>query len=486
MKHEFSLQRRVIISAYFAIMKGQSPSEDPQRPDIKRLKALLDVLVERGCQDITFTGGEPLVESDIVLELIRYLRNHDKELPVSIVSNGALISEDFIIEIARLGNVRMNLSIHTDNSEEYEVITGQDRWSIDLFQEKLRLLKQHGILFKLNAVAMRSTTNRESLRRLINLSRKSGAISLKIIELLIVKENQCLLDEHLHLRTVEEWLPDSYRLNRQFARGRIFNGPDPSFQVELRRCRCHFGCDQCLESDQTKSFDGQGNYWSCFAHSEKKEKNYIFDPEFAEKQGKEILLDMFQQYNSGSPSLVHQIPLNAENKKVWFLLDDKDRWKTYLTGKEELLQQFSVINLESEVTSEFDDRKVTHIHCNSSDPEHAKLILSENWEESFDLLTLNYTRFLDDDRVIEGPVDYLLKIAEFFGWKQTGEFTAERTQFTTDDGILFSIIQTRGKTFLSLDFSKDNKAYELAVTLQKKEYFQMIKLPFQQFIRENL
>lgn len=108
--------------------------------DIRDL--LVPRLAEMNVISVTLTGGEPFAHPEI-LNIVRELRN--KCLDVSLCTNGTLISEDQIKELANMGGVTANVSLDGFSSESH----GRFRGNPDAFKttiETIRLLAKHSIL----------------------------------------------------------------------------------------------------------------------------------------------------------------------------------------------------------------------------------------------------------------------------------------------------------------------------------------------------
>ena len=80
-------------------------------------------LIEMGCRRIHFTGGEPLLYADL-FSLMQFVRQCNKEMRVSMTSNGTLIDDHVAKTFAEFGLRKANISIDSPDSSVHDVIRG--------------------------------------------------------------------------------------------------------------------------------------------------------------------------------------------------------------------------------------------------------------------------------------------------------------------------------------------------------------------------
>lgn len=132
---------------------------------------------ELGIRSIKFTGGEPLLRSDLE-DLLHQLPS---SLDLSLTTNGILLA-DRASTLAEAGLDRINISLDSLNPETYRSITGCKEGDLDRVIEGIVAAKDAGLLpIKLNVVVLRQ--NEQDIPRLIDFSRREGLI-LQLIELM--------------------------------------------------------------------------------------------------------------------------------------------------------------------------------------------------------------------------------------------------------------------------------------------------------------
>lgn len=90
-----------------------------------QFEAIRDTIIPRlvamNVISVTLTGGEPFVHPDI-MKITHELR--DKDLTVSLCTNGTLISEEQIEELAHFGGVSANVSLDGFRRESHGKFRG--------------------------------------------------------------------------------------------------------------------------------------------------------------------------------------------------------------------------------------------------------------------------------------------------------------------------------------------------------------------------
>ena len=106
----------------------------------EKLDQILTEAKKLGIDNISFTGGDPLMRKNDLLKLFKKHRS----FPYTIFTNATLIDEEFAAEIARLGNVTFLISV-----EGYRENTDfrRGKGTFDKVMDSMDLLKKHGIAF---------------------------------------------------------------------------------------------------------------------------------------------------------------------------------------------------------------------------------------------------------------------------------------------------------------------------------------------------
>jgi radical SAM protein with 4Fe4S-binding SPASM domain len=117
---------------------------------LERLKRLVDEIVEAGCLDLLFTGGEVLVRPDFP-EL--YLYAVRKGLLVTIFTNGTMITDRIADLFDEYRPFNIEITLYGMTRETYERVTGL-AGSYEMCLKGIRRLVSRGIPLKLKAMAL--------------------------------------------------------------------------------------------------------------------------------------------------------------------------------------------------------------------------------------------------------------------------------------------------------------------------------------------
>ena len=151
-----------------------SPGEEMTKETVVQVvKAGADL----GIKSVKFTGGEPLMRSDLE-DVLNELPGH---LDLSLTTNGTFLAGR-AASLAEAGLDRLNVSLDTLNPRIYSEITGGTKKDLNRVVEGIRSARDAGLTpIKLNMVVLRE--NQDEVDELIEFAKEEGAI-LQLIELL--------------------------------------------------------------------------------------------------------------------------------------------------------------------------------------------------------------------------------------------------------------------------------------------------------------
>ncbi|MDR2536780.1 MAG: radical SAM protein, partial [Treponema sp.] len=120
---------------------------------------VIDKIADHGFHEITFTGGEPLLNKDL-FDMAEYAK--EKGLFVGLLSNGSLIRNHAVEKFKTFDYVK--LSLDSVREEENDYLRG--RGSYPLIIDAIERLRSHNIEVHIGTVLTR--VNKDSLKDLIN------------------------------------------------------------------------------------------------------------------------------------------------------------------------------------------------------------------------------------------------------------------------------------------------------------------------------
>ena len=228
------------------------------------LKALLLALKAQGRREITFTGGEPLLNKPVLLKALAEIAGWEVQPEVTVITNAALLDEPVVAALEKCRKAKVHVSIHDPRTEQYKLVTGQRRRSAEELKPILRRLSSGPVGLKLNAVVTAGfVEDATSLAAMLVYAREVGADAVKFVELLQTKDaagwpmKGAPLDA-LNARFAEE----GFSLFRQTLRTSYWRTPQ-GLVLEATRCACALGCEHC-EATRGDSFTGGTHYHPCF------------------------------------------------------------------------------------------------------------------------------------------------------------------------------------------------------------------------------
>jgi len=142
------------------------------------IMTIVKVLADHGVTKIRFTGGEPLLRTDIV-DLVRDAKQQSGITTVGLTTNGLLLDR-FLPELEDAGLDSINFSIDTLHRERYKIITRRDEYNRARTNLEM-LLDSSTIVLKLNVVMMREI-NSDELCDFVDLTREH-LLTVRFMEL---------------------------------------------------------------------------------------------------------------------------------------------------------------------------------------------------------------------------------------------------------------------------------------------------------------
>lgn len=155
-----------------------------QELGLQKCLSILDEIADLGALNITFTGGEPLLRSDL-FELVQYARN--LRFAVHLKTNGTLITPEVADRIADLYVATVAISLYGASAEVHDSIT-QVPGSFQRVVRALRLLADRGVQTIARSSLMQA--NIEQFGDLRSLARELGA-SFSADPIITMKDDGC-------------------------------------------------------------------------------------------------------------------------------------------------------------------------------------------------------------------------------------------------------------------------------------------------------
>lgn len=455
--------------------------------------------LDSGISDVTFTGGEPLLQKEALLSYIRGINSGACSRPhkITIVTNGSLMDEPFMSALSAHGNVTLNISIHSFDPAKYESITGQTRFALREVLSLLELAKRHGVAFKLNCVLLRNVNNSlQDILSAIETSRQAGARSIKFIELLVPNNQDHLIPYFYELDSVAHMLKDELQLVQEDDRKATYRWRSKDgFLVELARCTCAVGCAKCTRY-RPLQVNCSNEYQPCFVSIEKVLLDGVSDLEGPLTEGDRKLAEFSRRFGEESPILHNRLQFTGKVFSV-FCESDENLYSILTEncnahGLEKVRfvdQEFTVYLPRTADKPWLEFRKVARVRRNNFNLEREVLIVSDNDYGKQGKLFFGQTRFAKpNDFFMEGTPEQIRRLMEGLDFKAAIVYTRKGYQLMDMEkrGVRHEIsrLETAGASKIVYSCScNDERHLADAARLIGQFRLKVISEPFLSYVR---
>ncbi|MEW6185062.1 MAG: radical SAM protein [Thermodesulfobacteriota bacterium] len=171
------------------------PDPEQTRPSISRdeIFRVVRECLDLGVNNITFTGGEPLLNPD--LEAFVAAVPKEKAV-VQVFSNGLLLDERMAADLKKAGTYAVQISLDSPNPEEH------DRWrgkagAFVAVRRAVAKARAAGLLVGLSTYATNSALQEGSFKKIIDLAREWGVHEVSVFD--VIPTGRLLRDESVLL-----------------------------------------------------------------------------------------------------------------------------------------------------------------------------------------------------------------------------------------------------------------------------------------------
>ena len=134
---------------------GHIPHDKQKNLSTESICHVIDEFARLGGLHITFTGGEVLLNKDLI-PLLDYARK--KDLSITLLTNGTLFTEGFVQTLCKYNLAKVQLSLYSMVETEHDAIT-QIPGSCNKTKKAVELLLKYHIPVQLACVAMKENQN---------------------------------------------------------------------------------------------------------------------------------------------------------------------------------------------------------------------------------------------------------------------------------------------------------------------------------------
>lgn len=184
-----------------------------------QINKMLEAFYLAGIKKFKFMGGEPTLRKDLP-EIIKSLRNLDKEIDISIISNG-IFEKEFIDECFKCGLNRVNISVHAWSDHNLMKSVGISEIQMTIIKNNLEYLSSIGKLSKINYVYLENADKNE-LIELIDWVNEHKEV-LDILNLLSKKEDIFYQKNYAPFNEIENFLYEKFNIVKSYIKENKFS-----------------------------------------------------------------------------------------------------------------------------------------------------------------------------------------------------------------------------------------------------------------------
>ena len=232
--------------------------------DWESTRALLLALKAQNRKEITFTGGEPLLNKSVLLKCLEEIASWSVQPEVTVITNAALLDDCVIEALEKCARAKVHVSIHDARTDGYQLVTGQKRRTAEQLKPVLKRLSAGPIRLKLNAALTESLADGSGrLDALLAYAREVGASAVKFVELLETRDPSAWPLKGAKVSDFNGRLIRAGFITLSRTLRTTYWQDRSGVVLEVTRCACALGCAHC-EATRGDSFNGGTHYHPCF------------------------------------------------------------------------------------------------------------------------------------------------------------------------------------------------------------------------------
>lgn len=316
-----SLTEKCNYRCFFCHEEGMDMSKSRGISDFNEMCNLLLKMKELNYQDLTFTGGEPLVAKRDLIRYMDFMEENDYTPDLTIVTNGYLI-DDILIERIKIykGEFKFNFSMHSvDEKSYYDIVNpyNNDTMAFHKVVENIKSIKENNIKLKMNFVILNGiNSSPEYIEKILDFAHTHGAYCVKFLELLVTEKLNKFFNYFYSLDSVIKDLEDNILMENITYRRKEYLYKD-TLLVEFQKCTCANGCSVCPLNREI-NITPQMSYYPCFILDSKKitiDKNSV---ENSLKEGDIVIENLIKRYGNKSPILIKSVGNESEREEFYY------------------------------------------------------------------------------------------------------------------------------------------------------------------------
>ena len=287
---------------------------------------LIKLGIKNNYNDITFTGGEPLIKWRDIIWYFNKLNEDNLKPAITIVTNGLLITDELLDAVENYqakNKFKFNFSMHSLNEEKYLKITNPKTNTKNIFEtvkNNILKIKQRGVEIKLNFVLLKDyNTSKEDIKEILEFAYQNDIDYIKFLELLVTEKliNNGHYKYFFELNSLYEDWKNEFQIYKKAPRREVYLYKNKT-KIELQQCTCGAGCAKCL-LNRDINITAELKYFPCFLLSN---KSYTVNPTNLLNEinkGNELIKSYGKKYGNSSPLLTRQKEYVLEKEEFYYI-----------------------------------------------------------------------------------------------------------------------------------------------------------------------
>ncbi|MGL6168933.1 MAG: radical SAM protein [Fusobacteriaceae bacterium] len=316
-----SLTENCNYRCFFCHEEGMDMNARRESSNFEKMCELLLKMKDLNYQDLTFTGGEPLVAKNDLIRYMNFMEENDYTPDLTIVTNGYLIDKVLIERIKKYkGEFKFNFSMHSVDKESYFEIVKPKNGDLDSFDKVLKnidMIRENGIRLKMNFVLLNGlNSSPDYIKRILEFANEKGAYCVKFLELLVTDKLNKYFNYFYSLESAIKDLGDDIFLeNLTYRRGEyLFKD---KLVVEFQKCTCANGCNVCPLNREI-NVTPQMSYYPCFILDSKKIEIDNNNVEESLREGDIVIENLIKRYGNKSPVIIKNVANEKEKVEFYY------------------------------------------------------------------------------------------------------------------------------------------------------------------------
>ncbi len=220
----------------FCHNEGQYSHEFIKTMDVDSFKTLIDALKDEDVSEITFSGGEPFINRNLI-SMIKYVAT-ETNWEVSCASNLSLITHDQIHQLSGIP-LKFNIQFPYTDSQKFHQSTGNG--NLEKIKSNIKLARKAGLEIGLNSVIQ--SDSQEDIRNMIEFALQEE-LPLKLLPQIGLSGSKDftkfvfpILEEHAVNRNDKGTGAIRWILEKDGKKTSVLYIDSPCFTHDLNRCR---------------------------------------------------------------------------------------------------------------------------------------------------------------------------------------------------------------------------------------------------------